>query len=116
MVGVGQLDGNKGFQNAVSNPKVYTVIKFYAPWCGACKMMAPHFNRIAGELPAEQFAFYRMDVESNKDVARQLNIEMLPTFVVYKGGQLLYKQTGTVHDKLRRSLVDLMNNRRVSVS
>ncbi|GAV04622.1 hypothetical protein RvY_14883 [Ramazzottius varieornatus] len=102
------LNGTKNFQSATSNTRQYTVIKFFASWCGACKQMAPQYNKIANDLPSEQFVFYRMDVDNNKDIAKVHNLEMLPTFVVYKGGQLVYRQTGTVHEKLRKALTDLI--------
>ena len=74
--------------------------------------MAQHYAKIAAECSAfGPFQFYRLDVDNNKDIAKQHNIEMLPTFIVYRGGQIVYRQTGTIHEKLRRGLTDLANKK-----
>lgn len=78
-------------------------------------MMEPHFSRIAAESPPDQFKYYSVDVDQNPNVANEYHIQMLPTFMVYKGNNLIYMQTGTVHDQLRRSLAGLGAARRVSV-
>ncbi|OQV22542.1 hypothetical protein BV898_03368 [Hypsibius exemplaris] len=102
------LDGARNFQQATSNNRQFTVVKFYTSWCGSCKQIAPHYNKIAADLSGDGFLFYCLDVDNNKDIAKQHSIEMLPTFIVYRGGQIVYRQTGTIHDKLRRGLTDLV--------
>lgn len=104
---IASLDGGSSFQQVVGDQRKNVVVCFFAPWCGACKMMSPHFNKIASECPADRFVFYRLDVDTNKDLAKSHNIEVLPTFVVYRAGKIVYRQSGTVHEKLRNGLMQL---------
>jgi thioredoxin-like negative regulator of GroEL len=73
--------------------------------------MSPQYNKIVADLPSDSFLFYRLDVDENKEIAKEQKIDILPTFLVYKAGQIVYKQTGTIHHKLRKGLTQLLINK-----
>ena len=56
------------------------VIKFYADWCGPCKMMAPHFAQAAKQNPYVVFA--KIDTEANPRLSAAFNDRSIPTLVL----------------------------------
>lgn len=71
------------------------VVDFWAPWCGYCVRMMPIFEEIAGEL-ADKVNFAKVNADEETDLARELSIEVLPTFVILKDGQIVDRKIGFV--------------------
>lgn len=65
----------------------YVLVKFYAPWCGHCKKMAPEFESAADELSLTQFRFANVDATEQKEVASKVGLEGYPTLKFYIKGQ-----------------------------
>eukprot|EP00747_Dinoflagellata_sp_TGD_P026254 gnl/TRDRNA2_/TRDRNA2_131794_c2_seq1.p1 gnl/TRDRNA2_/TRDRNA2_131794_c2~~gnl/TRDRNA2_/TRDRNA2_131794_c2_seq1.p1 ORF type:complete len:209 (-),score=37.87 gnl/TRDRNA2_/TRDRNA2_131794_c2_seq1:295-891(-) len=59
------------------------VIKFYAKWCRACKMMGPKVEKLAAEFP--KVRFFEVDYDANKDFCKSKQIKTLPFFEIYRG-------------------------------
>jgi thioredoxin len=59
----------------------WTVVDFWAPWCGPCKAFHPIFEQVAHETPAVRFA--RCDVDANPKSASALGILSIPTLVLF---------------------------------
>ena len=69
------------------------VLDFWAPWCGYCVRMMPTFEEIATEL-AGKVSFAKVNADEETELARNLNIEVLPTFVIMKDGQVVDRKIG----------------------
>lgn len=80
------------YQDLVNQGGV-TVIDFWAPWCGYCVRMMPVFEEIAGQL-AGKVNFAKVNSDEETELARQLSIEVLPTFVIMKDGQVVDRKIG----------------------
>ncbi len=79
-----------------SSPRV--ILDCYAVWCGPCKMVAPHIDKLAAEY-AGRVVFAKVDVDAAPDVARELTITAMPTIIAFKDGKAVDKVVGA--DKAR---------------
>jgi len=71
------------FRNAVSSGKP-VVVKFYAPWCGHCKKLAPTWDELMKEHPGKVI---KVDADKNGDIAKEYGVQGFPTIMVFKGGK-----------------------------
>eukprot|EP00922_Rhytidocystis_sp_ex-Travisia-forbesii_P067929 GHVS01101147.1.p1 GENE.GHVS01101147.1~~GHVS01101147.1.p1 ORF type:complete len:106 (-),score=17.59 GHVS01101147.1:333-650(-) len=69
------------------------LVDFYATWCGPCKIIAPQLEALEKEFPGVKFA--KVDVDELEEVAAKFNITAMPTFIVFKKGQLLKTMVGS---------------------
>ncbi|GLB47313.1 thioredoxin [Philodulcilactobacillus myokoensis] len=81
-----------------------TVIDFWAPWCGPCKMMNPIMKQLENQFKG-QIHFGKMNVENNQDIAMNYKVMSIPSLVIFKHGQAKEKVTGVYpKDKLAQFL------------
>ena len=62
-------------------------IKFYAPWCGHCKKLAPTWEEVATELKGK-VNVAKVDVTTNKGLGNQFDIKSFPTLLFFKDGKM----------------------------
>jgi thioredoxin 2 len=83
------------FDTHIGRSDIPVVVDFWADWCGPCKMMAPQFERAAGELePRVRFA--KLDTEAAQDIAARYNIRSIPTMIAFLHGKELARQSGAL--------------------
>ncbi len=75
------------FQEII-NSNQPTLVDFHATWCGPCKAMAPVLDQLKNELGGA-VRVLKIDVDKNQALANQLNVRGVPTFVLYKSGQIV---------------------------
>lgn len=75
------------------NSEKPTLVDFYATWCGPCKMMSPLLEEVATEL-GESTKIIKVDIEKNKDAAIQYSIRSVPTLILFKEGEIVWRQSG----------------------
>ena len=71
----------------VLNSKL-AVVDFSAVWCGPCQMLAPIMEELSDEMDGE-VDFFSADVDENRDLAYQFDIQSIPAIVVFANGELL---------------------------
>ena len=69
------------------------VVDFYATWCGPCRMLAPIMDRQADAF-AGKIKFYKVNVDESQALARDFQIQAIPTVLFFMDGKLTNRVTG----------------------
>jgi thiol-disulfide isomerase/thioredoxin len=70
-----------------SNERV--VVKYFANWCGSCKLFAPKFRRLSDSEDYSDVSFVDINAEENPEARKLAGVSNLPFFAVFKNGELL---------------------------
>ena len=70
------------------------LVDFWAEWCGPCKSMHPIFTRMAKKYKRVRFA--RVNVDNAQDIARKYGVQSIPTFIMFKNGEIANTMVGAV--------------------
>ena len=73
--------------NALMEGSKPVLVDFWAPWCGYCRRIGPAYDRVAGDHP--ELEVVKINIDEDPLVANQEQIEVIPTLVLYKGGQAI---------------------------
>jgi thioredoxin 1 len=97
------MQGN--FDSIIHDSKP-VIVDFHALWCGPCKVQSPVLKEIADEL-GERIRIIKIDVDRNREIAGRYSIQSVPTLMIFKNGDIKYKQAG-VHSKIQ--LMNIITN------
>jgi thioredoxin 1 len=81
------------------------LVDFSAEWCGPCKMMAPILKQTKDAV-GDKATIIKVDVDRNRETAIQFNIQGVPTLILFKDGQVKWRQSGVVQ---ANTLVQLLS-------
>jgi thioredoxin 1 len=90
------------FKSTVSNG--FTLIDFWAEWCGPCKMLTPILEELDSEF--DNVSFYKVDADANTTLASELGINSIPSVLIYKDGELISTQNGAKPKALMRKFIE----------
>ncbi|TVY73551.1 Thioredoxin [Lachnellula suecica] len=89
------------FDSALKANKI-VVLDCFATWCGPCKVIAPEVVKFSDEFP--NIHFVKIDVDEVPDVAQELGIRAMPTFLIFKDAEKVEEVVGANPKALRAAI------------
>ncbi len=94
---------NENFEASVLSANKPVIVDFWAPWCGPCKVMSPIVEELAGET--DDVIVGKVNVDENSEIAQKYNILSIPTFIIFKGGQVVEQFSGSMSKEQLRAKI-----------
>jgi len=90
--------------HSVLNDSKPVLVDFYAEWCGPCKMQAPVLKEVKSEI-GDKVRIIKIDVDKSPVIAQQFQVSGVPTLILFRNGQPIWRQSGLA---TRKQLVDVI--------
>jgi len=88
---------DSNFQAEVLESDKPTLVDFWAPWCGPCRMVAPVLEEIAGER--DDLRIVKLNTDENQQTAAQFEVLSIPTLILFKHGAPAARVVGALPKK-----------------
>lgn len=80
------------FTDLISKEKP-TLVDFFATWCGPCRMQGPILEDLKKTI-GDKANIVKVDIDNNQALAAQYNVQSVPTLILFKSGQPIWRGTG----------------------
>ena len=81
--------------NEIINGSQLTLVDSFATWCGPCKMMHPVLEQLKEEM-GDSLRIIKIDIDKNEALMEQYRIQSVPTLMLFRKGDALWRQSGAM--------------------
>lgn len=97
------METKQSFSQLIKGDKP-VLVDFFATWCGPCKAQAPildNFKKVIGD----RATVIKIDIDKNPQAAQAYSVRSVPTLMVFKKGQILWRKSGVATEpELRQAI------------
>ncbi|MDX5320730.1 MAG: thioredoxin family protein [Bacteroidota bacterium] len=90
--------------NEIIQSKDKVVVKFYADWCGNCRLFAPKFNKMSDKPEYQDITFLDVNAENSPEARKLAGVSNLPFFATFKDGNLVASDFTSKEEVVERLL------------
>ena len=94
------------FSDIIKGEKA-VLVDFHATWCGPCKTLAPILKEVKAQL-GDTVKIVKIDVDKNQELAGKYQVRGVPTMILFKNGQQLWRQSGVLQ---KADIIEVINSK-----
>lgn len=91
------------FKEEVENYKGLSIVDFWAPWCGPCKMFGPIFENVSTKF--DNIKFCKLNVDNDDEISKKYGVMSIPTIIIFKDGIEIKRNIGFLDED---SLINIL--------
>lgn len=86
------------FEQEILHSGKPTLVDFWAPWCGPCRMLSPIVDRLADKL-GDRAKVGKVNVDEQPELAQQFQVMSIPTLLIFQNGKLIQSSVGVKNEQ-----------------
>lgn len=91
--------------NDIISANQLVLVDFFATWCQPCKMMHPILEQLKAAV-GDKLRIIKVDVDKHNEIAAQYHIQSVPTLMLFRNGEVLYRNSGVMDKAELMALLD----------